>query len=451
MAYNLSAFAGAGAQFFDSNGDPLVGGLLYVYTAGTVTPATTWTSNSGAVANTNPIVLDAAGRTPNQIWLNSGVTYKFILKTSTGVTIGTYDNIPAIDDPTVFNNLITVTGTNTLIGTAVPPYTAYVAGMTISFIAANTNTGAVTIDVDGLGAKNVYIGSATPLSGNEIVAGRMIQLEYDGTRFQMQTFTLADNTVTTAKIVDANVTAIKLAANSVTTAKIVDANVTLAKLSATGTPSAATFLRGDNTWSGIARSAQVFTSNGTFTIPASVTAVKVTVVGGGGGSGGAGSSCSGDGSTGGGGGGGTAIKWLTGLTPGNTITVTIGAAGAAGAATPTSGGAGGNSSISSGTQTITTVTANGGSGSTSSAGGGTGTTGATGGATSNGDVGVTGQRGFPAYNVASTLATSGAGGSSLVGLGGNNGVGTGYGAGGGGVNMASAGNAGTAGAVIFEW
>lgn len=449
MAYNLSAFAGAGAQFFDSNGDPLVGGLLYVYTAGTVTPATTWTSNSGAVANTNPIVLDAAGRTPNQIWLNSGVTYKFILKTSTGVTIGTYDNIPAIDDPTVFNNLITVTGTNTLIGTSVPPATAYVAGMTISFVAVNTNTGAVTIDVDGLGAKNVYIGSATPLSGGELVATRIVQLEYDGTRFQLQTQPLADGVVTTNKIADGNVTAIKLAANSVTTAKIVDANVTLAKLSATGTPSATTFLRGDNTWSGIARSAQVFTSNGTFTIPASVTAVKVTVVGGGGGSGGAINS----GASGGGGGGGTAIKWLTGLTPGNTITVTIGAAGTAGAATPTAGGAGGNSSISSGTQTITTVTANGGSG--SAAANAAAGAGASGGATTNGDAGVTGQRGVNGFygNITPLciiIQIAGSGGGSIVGPGGNNGAGTGYGAGAGGV-VGSAGNAGTAGAVIFEW
>jgi len=198
MAFNLSAFAGAGAQFFDNNGDILSGGLLYVYTAGTTTPVTTWTSNSGAVANTNPIVLDSAGRVPNEIWLNSGVTYKFVLKTSTGVTIGTYDNIPAIDDPTVFNNLITVTGTDTLIGTSTPPYTAYVAGMTISFVAANTNTGAVTIDIDGLGAKNIYVGSSTALAGGEIVAGRIVQLEYDGTRFQLYQSTLANGSVTGA-------------------------------------------------------------------------------------------------------------------------------------------------------------------------------------------------------------------------------------------------------------
>ena len=240
MAYNLSAFAGAGAQFFDSNGTPLVGGLLYVYTAGTTTPATSWTTNSGASANTNPIVLNAAGRTPFEIWLNSGVTYKFALYTATGVLIGTYDNIPAIDDPTVFNNLITVTGTNALIGTSVPPYTSYVAGMTLSFVPVNTNSGAVTLDLDGLGAKNVFVGSATALSSGDLVAGRIAQIQYDGTRFQLYQSSIADGAVTTAKIADLNVTTAKiadlnvttgkLAANAVTTAKITDANITAAKL-----------------------------------------------------------------------------------------------------------------------------------------------------------------------------------------------------------------------------
>jgi hypothetical protein len=41
---------------------------------------------------------------------------------------------------------------------------------------------------------------------------------------------LASNAVTTAKILDANVTAAKLASDAVTTAKILDANVTAAKI-----------------------------------------------------------------------------------------------------------------------------------------------------------------------------------------------------------------------------
>jgi hypothetical protein len=184
------------------------------------------------VANTNPIVLNAAGRTPYEIWLNSGVTYKFALYTSTNVLIGTYDNIPAIDDPTVFNNLITVTGTNTLIGTSVPPYTSYVAGMTLSFIPVATNTGAVTIDVDGLGAKNIFVGSSTPMVGGELVAGRIAQIEYDGVRFQLYqaSISIPDDSITTAKLVDGAVTAPKLASDAVTTLKILDSNVTTDKI-----------------------------------------------------------------------------------------------------------------------------------------------------------------------------------------------------------------------------
>lgn len=235
MAYRISSFAGAGAQFFDNNGDPLSGGLLYTYASGTTTPATTWTSISGAVANTNPIVLDAAGRTPNEMWLITGSTYKFVLKTSTGITIGTYDNIPAVDDPTLFNNLITVTGTNTLIGTSVPAYTAYVAGMTLSFLPVATNTGAVTIDLDGLGAKNVYSDSSAALTAGQLIVGKMAVLEYDGTRFQLLSSSgIADGSITTAKLADGAVTSVKLANDAVTTSKIAANAITPAKLSAGG-------------------------------------------------------------------------------------------------------------------------------------------------------------------------------------------------------------------------
>ena len=59
MAVSLSLYAGAGAQFFDNNGVPLAGGLIYVYDAGTTTPAATYTSSAASTNNTNPIVLAA--------------------------------------------------------------------------------------------------------------------------------------------------------------------------------------------------------------------------------------------------------------------------------------------------------------------------------------------------------------------------------------------------------
>ena len=94
MTVNISLFAGAGAQFFDDNGTPLSGGLLYTYSAGTTSAAATYTSVSGLTANANPIVLDAGGRTPAEIWLTPNESYKFILESAEGETIGTWDNIP---------------------------------------------------------------------------------------------------------------------------------------------------------------------------------------------------------------------------------------------------------------------------------------------------------------------------------------------------------------------
>lgn len=77
-------------QFFDLNGDPLSGGLLYTYAAGTTTPLASYTDSTGLIANTNPIVLDSRGEA--NVWL-AGAIYKFALYTSAGVLIWTVDNI----------------------------------------------------------------------------------------------------------------------------------------------------------------------------------------------------------------------------------------------------------------------------------------------------------------------------------------------------------------------
>lgn len=93
MSVNLSFIGGAGWQFFDDNGDPLSGGKVFTYAAGTTTPLATYTNRDGITPNSNPIILDAAGRTPQQIWATEGVLYKYVVKTSTDITLRTWDNI----------------------------------------------------------------------------------------------------------------------------------------------------------------------------------------------------------------------------------------------------------------------------------------------------------------------------------------------------------------------
>ena len=98
MTVFLSPLAGAGQQFLDNSGNPLTGGLLYTYAAGTTTPQTTYTTSLGTTPNTNPIVMDAAGRLESEVWLTGEVAYKFILRDSAGGLIGTYDDIYGIND-----------------------------------------------------------------------------------------------------------------------------------------------------------------------------------------------------------------------------------------------------------------------------------------------------------------------------------------------------------------
>ena len=93
MASVLLSPVGVGQQYFDNNGVPLAGGLIYTYQAGTSTPLATYTDNGGTVANANPIVLDSAGRVPYEIWMFTGYSYKFVIQASNASSIQTLDNL----------------------------------------------------------------------------------------------------------------------------------------------------------------------------------------------------------------------------------------------------------------------------------------------------------------------------------------------------------------------
>jgi len=80
-------------QFFGSDGNPLAGGKVYTYAAGTSTPKATYTDAAGVVPNTNPIILNARGEA-TVFWSGS---YKVTITTSADVTIYTQDNVTGPD------------------------------------------------------------------------------------------------------------------------------------------------------------------------------------------------------------------------------------------------------------------------------------------------------------------------------------------------------------------
>ena len=179
MAVKLSPLAGAGWQFFDDNGVPLAGGKLYVYAAGTTTPVTTYTTYLGNVANTNPIVLNSAGRLANQIWVTDGASYKFVLTTATDVTIATWDNIPSIND------FAALSGSG---GSA-----------TIGFISAGTGAAATTVQAklrqtvsvkdfgavgDGVTDDTAAIASARAYAASAAASGNVVEIVWPAGRYK---------------------------------------------------------------------------------------------------------------------------------------------------------------------------------------------------------------------------------------------------------------------------
>ncbi len=128
----------------------------------------------------------------------------------------------------------------------------YSAGMTVTFKANVANTGATTLNVNGLGTRPIYKNGSIALAANDIAAGQIVTVICDGTNFQIvgqvgllsgfngslsgdvsgtQNATLIGNsTINSAKLVDQAVITSKIADSAVTTAKLGTKAVTNAKL-----------------------------------------------------------------------------------------------------------------------------------------------------------------------------------------------------------------------------
>jgi len=178
------------------------------------------------------------------------------------------------------------------------------------------------------------LASAKLWVGNGSNAATAVSISGDATVSNAGVLTLGSGVVGSAEIADGGVALADLAANSVNASKIVDASITAADTAFVGTLTEGKWCTVSSgkivctsdapSGGGGVAGGQLFTASGTFTVPAGVTKIKVTLIGGGGkGSNASGSGLGAQGGLGGGG-GATVVSWLT-VTPGNGIAVSVGA------------------------------------------------------------------------------------------------------------------------------
>lgn len=85
-----------GQTMFGPTALPLDGGQIFTYQAGSSTPLTTYTTVNGNIPNQNPIILGTDGKLPQELWLQSGYSYKFVVQDAANNLVDTYDNIAGI-------------------------------------------------------------------------------------------------------------------------------------------------------------------------------------------------------------------------------------------------------------------------------------------------------------------------------------------------------------------
>ena len=161
--------------FLDANGKPLAGGSVYFYIPGTTTPKTTWTNSAQTIQNTNPVVLDSAGRA---IVYGSGVYRQQV-----------YDSLNnLIWDQVTSDTSATSTAWGGTSGGSANAQTVTAAGFSnqsgqsINFIAGFTNSGSASLNPNGGGPINILKdlqSGSTSLGGGEIVAGNLVEVVYD--------------------------------------------------------------------------------------------------------------------------------------------------------------------------------------------------------------------------------------------------------------------------------
>lgn len=138
------------------------------------------TNTSGTIYSTITVSAFAAVTTVTVV-NDSGTLDSGLSAVSYGILQATNKSVPPFDGVTY---LTTVAGTNTITAVALKSAAPLATGQSFTFTPAATNTGATTLNVNSLGAKNVFSDNVACIGGELKISVPVVVL-YDGTQFQI--------------------------------------------------------------------------------------------------------------------------------------------------------------------------------------------------------------------------------------------------------------------------
>lgn len=163
-----------------------------------------WTDDADNDINIDPIRMDEdtddiADEITNSVAADGQTTMSGNLKMGNNRVTGLGNGTARTDAMTVGQaqdngaTYMTSTGSsNAYVLTPSPAITSYTEGQRFVFKANFANTGAATVNISGLGAKDIKKFVSTDLDANDILSGKLIDIRYDGTNFQINNSSIVE-------------------------------------------------------------------------------------------------------------------------------------------------------------------------------------------------------------------------------------------------------------------
>lgn len=165
--------------YFDSNGLPLVDGLVYIGKSG-LEPignlVTIYADSDFQTTINNPQTLNSLGIAENKIYIDGGHSLR--VENSLGVQ-HTLDLNAGREITSGISPLINVEGTDTITANDSTGITSYIDKQIYSFTGVNINPGAMTLNIDNVGARDLVTAAFSSVGAGDVQISTIVNAQYN--------------------------------------------------------------------------------------------------------------------------------------------------------------------------------------------------------------------------------------------------------------------------------